>query len=134
MEKDVAKQAGNNHPTSIPTGVFKTSDGYINIATTGGRIWNAARRRSARPSSSPIPTTPPPPARSKNRDALEREVLDPGLGGFLLGELVDRGVQRVAVLGACRCGGVVGIGDETRAPSVCAQRSRSVLPCVAMLI
>src|SRR5206468_7424003 len=38
MEKDVAKQAGNNHPTSIPTGVFKTSDGYINIATTGGRI------------------------------------------------------------------------------------------------
>ncbi|MFL4969773.1 MAG: CaiB/BaiF CoA transferase family protein, partial [Xanthobacteraceae bacterium] len=34
MEKDVAKQAGNNHPTSIPTGVFKTSDGYINIATT----------------------------------------------------------------------------------------------------
>src|SRR6266481_4833231 len=39
MEKDVAKQAGNNHPTSIPTGVFKTSDGYINIATTGGRIW-----------------------------------------------------------------------------------------------
>ena len=39
MEKDVAKQAGNDHPTSIPTGVFKTSDGYINIATTGGRIW-----------------------------------------------------------------------------------------------
>ena len=39
MDKDVAKQAGNDHPTSIPTGVFKTSDGYINIATTGGRIW-----------------------------------------------------------------------------------------------
>ena len=39
MDKDVAPQAGNDHPTSIPTGVFKTSDGYINIATTGGRIW-----------------------------------------------------------------------------------------------
>jgi len=38
-KRKVAKQAGNNHPTSIPTGVFKTSDGYINIATTGGRIW-----------------------------------------------------------------------------------------------
>jgi crotonobetainyl-CoA:carnitine CoA-transferase CaiB-like acyl-CoA transferase len=36
---EVAKQAGNNHPTSIPTGVFKTRDGYINIATTGERIW-----------------------------------------------------------------------------------------------
>src|ERR1700743_139842 len=33
--KEVAKQAGNNHPTSIPTGVFKTSDGHINIASTG---------------------------------------------------------------------------------------------------
>src|SRR5450631_1452066 len=71
MEKDVAKQAGNNHPTSIPTGVFKTSDGYINIATGGSG--NAARRRSARLSSSPIPNTPPP-RRSKNRDALNAEI------------------------------------------------------------
>lgn len=36
---EVAKQAGNDHPTSIPTGVFKTSDGHINIATTGTVIW-----------------------------------------------------------------------------------------------
>src|SRR5262245_13403285 len=36
---EVAKQAGNDHPTSIPTGVFKTTDGYINIATAGGPIW-----------------------------------------------------------------------------------------------
>src|SRR6185437_5564455 len=26
---DVPKQAGNNHPTSIPTGVFKTADGHV---------------------------------------------------------------------------------------------------------
>src|SRR6201995_573622 len=39
VQGEVAKQAGNNHPTSIPTGVFKTKDGYINIATTGQRIW-----------------------------------------------------------------------------------------------
>src|ERR1700757_5037600 len=38
MDKEVAKQAGNDHPTSIPTGAFKTSDGYINIATAGGRV------------------------------------------------------------------------------------------------
>ena len=48
MEKDVARQAGNNHPTSIPTGVFKTSDGYINIATTGGRKWLIASFASRR--------------------------------------------------------------------------------------
>ena len=39
MERQVAGQAGNNHPTSIPTGVFRTADGFINIATTGGKIW-----------------------------------------------------------------------------------------------
>ena len=39
QEQHVAKQAGNDHPTSIPTGVFKTSDGHINIATTGTVIW-----------------------------------------------------------------------------------------------
>ena len=32
MSGEVPGQAGNNHPTSIPTGVFRTSDGYINIA------------------------------------------------------------------------------------------------------
>ena len=39
MKGEVAKQAGNNHPTSIPTGVYKTRDGYINIAASGHKIW-----------------------------------------------------------------------------------------------
>ncbi|MBL8674212.1 MAG: CoA transferase [Rhodospirillales bacterium] len=36
---EVPKQAGNDHPTSIPTGVFPTSDGNINIAASGQHIW-----------------------------------------------------------------------------------------------
>jgi len=39
MDGDVAGQAGNDHPTGIPTGVFPTSDGYINIAASSGRLW-----------------------------------------------------------------------------------------------
>jgi formyl-CoA transferase len=39
MKQEVPGQAGNNHPTSIPTGVFATSDGHINIATTGERMF-----------------------------------------------------------------------------------------------
>ncbi|MBC8452083.1 MAG: CoA transferase [Rhodospirillaceae bacterium] len=35
VDGDVPKQAGNNHPTSIPTGVFETADGHINIAASG---------------------------------------------------------------------------------------------------
>ncbi|MEA2936802.1 MAG: hypothetical protein QOC56_306, partial [Alphaproteobacteria bacterium] len=33
VKGEVPQQAGNNHPTSIPTGVFKTADGHINIAS-----------------------------------------------------------------------------------------------------
>ena len=39
MGGKVPGQAGNSHPTSIPTGVFDTADGSINIATTGSEIW-----------------------------------------------------------------------------------------------
>ncbi|MEO8651035.1 MAG: CoA transferase [Hyphomicrobiaceae bacterium] len=39
MDKEVPPQAGNDHPTSIPTGVFKTSDGHINIAVAGQKMW-----------------------------------------------------------------------------------------------
>ncbi len=70
MEKDVAKQAGNNHPTSIPTGVFKTSDGYINIATTGGRIWQRCAQAIGAPELLDDPDYATAPARLKNRDAL----------------------------------------------------------------
>src|SRR5438128_3403695 len=39
MSGEVAPQAGNNHPTGIPTGVFETKDGHINIAAAGNEIY-----------------------------------------------------------------------------------------------
>ncbi len=39
MKAEVPKQAGNDHPTSIPTGVFPTADGHINIAASGDNLW-----------------------------------------------------------------------------------------------
>jgi formyl-CoA transferase len=39
IKQEVPGQAGNNHPTSIPTGVFTTSDGHINVACAGQKIW-----------------------------------------------------------------------------------------------
>src|SRR5881398_2067504 len=36
---EVPEQAGNDHPTTIPTGVFKTQDGHINIASAGDDIF-----------------------------------------------------------------------------------------------
>eukprot|EP01035_Chromulina_nebulosa_P029842 gene29842-39593_t len=74
MEQDVATQAGNNHPTSIPTGVFKTSDGFINIATTGGKIWERCAQSIGAPELITDPDYATAPARSKNRDALGAEI------------------------------------------------------------
>ncbi len=39
MAGEVAGQAGNDHPTGIPTGVFPASDGMINLAASSGRQW-----------------------------------------------------------------------------------------------
>jgi crotonobetainyl-CoA:carnitine CoA-transferase CaiB-like acyl-CoA transferase len=74
MDGEVAKQAGNNHPTSIPTGVFKTSDGYINIATASGRTWERCAEAIGAPELVSHPDYATAPARSKNRDALNAEI------------------------------------------------------------
>ncbi|MCA6112238.1 CaiB/BaiF CoA transferase family protein [Bradyrhizobium cenepequi] len=39
IAKEVPGQAGNDHPTSIPTGVFPTRDGHVNIAASGAHIF-----------------------------------------------------------------------------------------------
>lgn len=35
----VPEQAGNDHPTAVPMGVYPTSDGSMNIAVNGARMW-----------------------------------------------------------------------------------------------
>jgi crotonobetainyl-CoA:carnitine CoA-transferase CaiB-like acyl-CoA transferase len=40
MKGEIAEQAGNDHPTGTPTGVFPTSDGHINIAAASERVWH----------------------------------------------------------------------------------------------
>src|SRR3569623_3179550 len=70
MQRDVPKQAGNNHPTMIPTGVFKTSDGYINIAATGQKMWTKICELIGEPQYIDHPDYNSPKMRSENRDAL----------------------------------------------------------------
>lgn len=71
---EVAKQAGNNHPTSIPTGVFKTKDGHINIASTGQVMWERLCNAIEAPALIKHPDYVNGAARSKNRDALNAEI------------------------------------------------------------
>ncbi len=70
MEGEVAAQAGNNHPTSIPTGVFPTSDGHINIAASGGVMWDRLTDTLGHPEWRDDPRFADGGARSENRDVL----------------------------------------------------------------
>jgi len=74
VKGEVAKQAGNNHPTSIPTGVFKTCDGHINIATAGQKIWERFCHALEAPQLIGRPEYANGANRSKNRDALNAEI------------------------------------------------------------
>jgi crotonobetainyl-CoA:carnitine CoA-transferase CaiB-like acyl-CoA transferase len=74
IAQEVPKQAGNDHPTSIPTGVFKTTDGHINIATTGGAIWERFCRVLGAEDMMRKPDYQTAKARSQNRKALNAEI------------------------------------------------------------
>ena len=74
LAKDVPQQAGNNHPTSIPTGVFKTSDGYINIAVSGAEIYDRLVEVLGDPDLGTDPRFVDGAARSANRDAVNEKI------------------------------------------------------------
>ena len=74
MDGEVPKQAGNNHPTSIPTGVFETADGHINLAVTGQSIWERFCRTIEREDLIKHPDYATSGLRSRNRDALGEEI------------------------------------------------------------
>jgi crotonobetainyl-CoA:carnitine CoA-transferase CaiB-like acyl-CoA transferase len=74
---EVARQAGNNHPTTIPTGVFKTRDGYINIATTGGKMWERFCRTSARTACRRIRNIEPKPRAIEESRCAQRRDREP---------------------------------------------------------
>jgi formyl-CoA transferase len=74
VDHEVPPQAGNNHPTSIPTGVFQTRDGHINIAAAGGHMWQRFCEAVEAPQFLANPAYKTSADRSKNRDALNAEI------------------------------------------------------------
>ena len=86
---EVPKQEGNNHPTSIPTSVYKTSDGYINIATAGGPTWERLCQVIGAPEFLDHPDYRSGSQRLKNRDALNAEI-DRRMAGATSAEWIER--------------------------------------------
>lgn len=70
IDGEVAPQAGNDHPTGIPMGVFRTADGAINIAAAGGVLWRRFLGVIERPDLADDPRFATADDRSANRAAL----------------------------------------------------------------
>ena len=71
---EVAPQAGNNHPTSIPTGVYPTSDGHINIAASGAELYKRFCKAIGANELLENPEYQSFEGRSKNRDELNEKI------------------------------------------------------------
>ena len=74
ISEEVAPQAGNDHPTSIPTGVFPTADGHINIAASGGILWQRLCQTLGLEALLDDPDYADNELRSKNRKALNARI------------------------------------------------------------
>jgi crotonobetainyl-CoA:carnitine CoA-transferase CaiB-like acyl-CoA transferase len=71
---EVPTQTGNDHPTSIPTGVFKTRDGHINIASAGDEIFGRLCRALDAPDLADHPDYRTGKLRSQHRKALNAAI------------------------------------------------------------
>jgi formyl-CoA transferase len=109
---EVPKQAGNNHPTSIPTGVFRTRDGHVNIASAGQAIWERFCAALGEPNLNANPDYATGKLRSKNRDALNAEI-DGRVGSFTSAEIINR-LNKAGV----PCGPIYAIDEVFSDPQV----------------
>jgi crotonobetainyl-CoA:carnitine CoA-transferase CaiB-like acyl-CoA transferase len=74
MAGEVAPQAGNDHPTGIPTGVFPTTDGHINIAASSGRMYERFCDVIGRPEWKTRPEWRTQKGRSRDRAAINAAI------------------------------------------------------------
>ena len=71
---EVPPQAGNNHPTSIPTGVYPCADGHFNIAAGGQDMFERLCRALGADEIAANPNYASGKLRLQNRDALNAEI------------------------------------------------------------
>jgi crotonobetainyl-CoA:carnitine CoA-transferase CaiB-like acyl-CoA transferase len=76
VARQVPGQAGNDHPTSIPTGVFPTADGHINIAASGHHIFKRLCEALDAPGLFADPDFNTADKRSQNRVRLNAELAE----------------------------------------------------------
>jgi crotonobetainyl-CoA:carnitine CoA-transferase CaiB-like acyl-CoA transferase len=97
---EVPKQVGNDHPTIIPTGVFDTQDGKVNICVSGNVMWKRFCTAMGRESWLTDERFSTNKARSANRHQLNDEIAQifaTQTNGYWIGHLNASGLACGAV-------------------------------------
>jgi crotonobetainyl-CoA:carnitine CoA-transferase CaiB-like acyl-CoA transferase len=76
IDGEVAGQAGNDHPVSIPIGVFPTTDKPVNIAASTPRQWETFARTVGHPEWLDEPAWKTAPGRGADRARLNAAIAD----------------------------------------------------------
>ncbi|MBB5402337.1 crotonobetainyl-CoA:carnitine CoA-transferase CaiB-like acyl-CoA transferase [Paraburkholderia youngii] len=76
VDKKVPQQVGNEHPLTVPTGVFPTSDGFLNLAAIGNAMFGRLCEALGLQQLVGQPGYESDPARVENRDAVNKAVGD----------------------------------------------------------
>jgi crotonobetainyl-CoA:carnitine CoA-transferase CaiB-like acyl-CoA transferase len=95
MRHEVPKQAGNDHPTTVPTGLFRTKDGIMNLAGGGQEMWNRIVETLGIQEQAKDPAFATDKSRAQNRDrtnALLQSVLETDTSANWIAKLNKAGV------------------------------------------
>ena len=110
--KEVPPQAGNNHPTGVPTNTFRASDGYLNVAPAGQDMYKRFCRAIDRMDLVTDERFNTPQQRQRNRDELNDII-----AGCLSVRTVADWVERINAAGV-PCGPVYTIDQTFADPQV----------------
>lgn len=112
IDRDRPGQAGNNHPTSIPTGLFRARDGLLNLAGGGEAMWRRICTAMELDDAVDRPEFASDRLRSDNREALNAILQE-----RFIGNTVAHWVERMNAAGV-PCGPVYGVDDMFADPHV----------------
>jgi formyl-CoA transferase len=112
MKGEVPGQAGNDHPTSMPTSAYKTKDGYVNIAATGEAMWRRVCEGMGREDLLEREEFKGEQNRSKNRVALNAEI-NKSLAARTTAEWIE-----ILIRGEVPCGPIYSIDQVFADPQV----------------
>jgi crotonobetainyl-CoA:carnitine CoA-transferase CaiB-like acyl-CoA transferase len=90
MAGEVPQQTGNDHPTTVPTGLFHTADGMVNLAAGGDEMWRRIVETLGLAEEARAPELATEQARSANRAAVNAV-----LQAKLLGDTAVNWIERL---------------------------------------